>query len=101
MFKPVLSLQSIVELFFHSLNLLKLQFTASINTLVSPLGGILSATILDQFGRKVTLIIINILSIISWGLIYFSSRTDFDSMLWSVMLGRFLIGKCEKHEQSD
>lgn len=66
---------------------------ASINTLVSPLGGILSATILDQLGRKLTLVIINVLSIVSWGLIYFSSKTDFDSMFWSVMLGRFLIGK--------
>jgi MFS family permease len=65
----------------------------SINTLVSPLGGILSATILDSFGRKKTLIVINVLSIVSWGLLYFSSKTDFNQMLWQVMFGRFLIGK--------
>ncbi|KAG5684150.1 hypothetical protein PVAND_013391 [Polypedilum vanderplanki] len=65
---------------------------ASINTLVCPLGGLLSATILDQLGRRMTLMIINILSITSWSLMYFSSETDFDSMFWQILLSRFLIG---------
>lgn len=85
---------------FFSILKLRIQFffltlfvPASINTLVSPLGGILSAAILDQLGRKLTLVIVNVLSIVSWALIYFSSRTDFDSMFWSIMLGRFLIGE--------
>lgn len=73
-------------------NQLFLKHLASINILVSPLGGILSATILDQLGRKPTLVIMNVLSIVSWGLIYFSSETDFDSMFWSIMLGRFFTG---------
>ncbi|CAG9803435.1 unnamed protein product [Chironomus riparius] len=65
---------------------------ASLNTLICPLGGILSATILDQIGRRFTLVLINILAIISWGLMYFSSQTDFDQMFWQILLGRFLIG---------
>lgn len=67
--------------------------TASINTLASPLGGILSATVLDQLGRKFTLVLINIFSIIAWSLLYFSSTTNFDAMYWQIMLGRFFIGK--------
>lgn len=66
---------------------------ASINALVSPLGGILSAVVLDQIGRKKTLILINVFSIISWGLMYFSSSTNFDEMFWQIMLARFLIGE--------
>lgn len=66
---------------------------ASINTLVCPLGGLLSATVLDQLGRKLTLVLINIFSIVSWSLIYFSSSTNFDEMYWQIMLGRFLIGE--------
>ncbi|CRL02362.1 CLUMA_CG015156, isoform A [Clunio marinus] len=59
---------------------------------VCPLGGILSATILDQLGRKLTLTLINIFSIISWSLLYFSSSTNFNEMYWQIMLARFLIG---------
>lgn len=66
--------------------------TASINAFVSPIGGILSATILDLFGRKKTLVLINVMSIISWGLIYASSKTDQNQRFWQIMLGRFLIG---------
>jgi predicted MFS family arabinose efflux permease len=57
------------------------------------LGGILSATVLDQLGRKYTLVLINIFSILSWSLMYFSSSTDFDEMYWQIMLARFLIGE--------
>lgn len=67
--------------------------TASISTLVCPLGGILSAMILDRMGRKLTLMFINMLSIISWSLIYFCSSTNFDEMFWQLMLGRFFIGQ--------
>lgn len=74
---------------------------ASINTLVSPLGGILSATVLDQFGRKFTLVLINIFSITAWSLLYFSSSKDFDSMYWQIMLGRFFIGKHRTHVIAD
>jgi Sugar (and other) transporter len=53
----------------------------------------LSATVLDQLGRKWTLCLINVFSIISWGLMFFASSTDFNEMYWQIMLARFLIGE--------
>lgn len=75
-----------------SLNDDQASWFASINALICPLGGLLSATILDLVGRRYTLMLINMLSVVSWGLMYFSSEDDFDSMLWQILLSRFLIG---------
>lgn len=50
------------------------------------------ATIVDRIGRKYTFIVINVLSIISWGITAFASKTSQDDMFWELMLGRVLIG---------
>lgn len=62
-------------------------------TAVCPLGGILCSIILDKFGRKITLMIVNFLSITSWGIIGFAHSTDFDMMLAQLMVARIIIGK--------
>uniref|UniRef100_A0A336M9V4 CSON007562 protein n=1 Tax=Culicoides sonorensis TaxID=179676 RepID=A0A336M9V4_CULSO len=65
---------------------------ASINTIACPFGGLFSAYILDKLGRKRTLILINFISIISWGIMAFASKTDFTLMYTQLLVARFLIG---------
>lgn len=65
---------------------------ASINSIACPLGGFLSACILDRIGRKRTLFLINFISIISWGIIAFASDKDFTLMYTQLLVARFLIG---------
>lgn len=65
---------------------------ASIASIACPLGGVLSACILDRFGRKRTLILINFISIVSWAIIAFASDKDFTLMYTQLLVARFLIG---------
>lgn len=58
-----------------------------------PFGGLIAGYTLDKFGRKVTLILINIISIISWTLIYCSSGTNLEILYIQLMIARVLIGK--------
>lgn len=50
------------------------------------------ATILDRIGRKFTFIVINVLSIISWSIMAFASKSSPEDMFWELMLSRVLIG---------
>ncbi|GAB0093633.1 TRET1 [Sergentomyia squamirostris] len=67
-------------------------WVASINTIFSPVGGLIASYTLDKYGRKKTLIAINILSIIAWSVIAFSSRTDINLMYIQIIGARILIG---------
>jgi MFS family permease len=66
---------------------------ASITAFFSPLGGLLSGYMLDKFGRRMTLISINVISIASWLIIGFSSRSDVDALFLQLMLARIIIGE--------
>lgn len=50
------------------------------------------AAILDRIGRKFTFILINLLSIVSWGIMAFASKTDQRDLFWELMFSRILIG---------
>uniref|UniRef100_A0A1B0CI08 Major facilitator superfamily (MFS) profile domain-containing protein n=1 Tax=Lutzomyia longipalpis TaxID=7200 RepID=A0A1B0CI08_LUTLO len=67
-------------------------WVASINTIFSPVGGLIASYTLDKFGRKKTLIAINILSIISWAIVAFSSRSDANVMYMEIIGARIIIG---------
>ncbi|XP_059619812.1 uncharacterized protein LOC132263835 [Phlebotomus argentipes] len=67
-------------------------WVASINTIFSPVGGLIASYTLDKFGRKNTLMVINILSIISWAVIAFSSKSDVNLMYMEIIGARILIG---------
>lgn len=68
------------------------KFLASINAIACILGGILSATLLDRIGRKFTLVVINLFSIISWASMALASKSDQESLFWELMFSRLLIG---------
>lgn len=65
---------------------------ASITAIACPIGGPLSGYLCDRIGRKNTLILISIISIISWVTIGFSSKTDVETCFIELMIGRALIG---------
>lgn len=66
---------------------------ASITAIFSPIGGLLSGYMLDKFGRRTTLICINLISIISWLIIGYSSKTDVNILFAQLMVARIIIGK--------
>lgn len=65
---------------------------ASISSIACPLGGLISGYLLDRIGRKKTLMLINVLSIVSWTLISVCSMTNFDLMYTQILIARVIIG---------
>ncbi|XP_058126495.1 facilitated trehalose transporter Tret1-like [Anopheles ziemanni] len=65
---------------------------AAITSIMCPFGGLLSGYLLDKIGRKKALYSINILSIISWAIMSFASRTDPDILFIELMVARVIIG---------
>jgi len=65
---------------------------ASITAITCPLGGLLSGYLSDLIGRKRTLILIDIIAIISWIIIGFSSRVNVDVLFIQLMVSRTVIG---------
>ncbi|XP_017077506.1 solute carrier family 2, facilitated glucose transporter member 6 [Drosophila eugracilis] len=70
------------------------QFTwfASVNALSAPLGGLLSAFLLDRIGRKRSLIVLNVLTIVAWILLATPSQSDSKAFFWQLIASRFLLG---------
>lgn len=66
--------------------------TASINAIVSPIGGLMVSVLLDRFGRKNTLYLINVFAMSAWILKATASRTNRDYMLVQLMLARVIVG---------
>lgn len=65
---------------------------ASITPFICPLGGPLSSYCVTKFGRKGTLTIINIISIIYWIITAFSSKTNAETLFIQLMIARVLTG---------
>lgn len=65
---------------------------ASITAITCPIGGPLSGFLCDKFGRRKTLIISDIVAIISWIIIGFSSSVSGDALFTQLMIGRAIIG---------
>lgn len=65
---------------------------ASITAIASPVGGPLSGFLADKIGRRNTLVLINLIGIVSWIVIGLSSQTDARLMFIELMIGRALIG---------
>ena len=71
----------------------EMSWFASITAISSPLGGLFSGYLLEKLGRKSTLLCINVISILSWVMIGFSSRSDENVLFTQLMVARFIIGK--------
>lgn len=57
-----------------------------------PFGGLLTGYLLDKIGRKMTLILVNIISVIAWGIMTFSSESNKEIMYIQLMISRVIIG---------
>lgn len=66
---------------------------ASVTAISSPIGGLISGYFLEKLGRKRTLLCINLISIISWLIIAFSSKNDAVILFVQLMVARTIIGK--------
>jgi Sugar (and other) transporter len=64
-----------------------------VTAITCPIGGLLAGYSLDKIGRKTTLILINIISIVSWLILSFSSTTDAETLFIQLIVARFIIGK--------
>ncbi|KAH8284849.1 hypothetical protein KR054_001901 [Drosophila jambulina] len=65
---------------------------ASVNALAAPLGGLLSGFLLDKIGRKRSLIVLNVLTILAWILLATPSGTDQGAFFWQLIVSRFILG---------
>ncbi|XP_058060057.1 facilitated trehalose transporter Tret1-like [Anopheles bellator] len=65
---------------------------ASITSIMCPFGGLLSGYLLDKVGRKKTLYFINSISIVSWAIMSFASRTDSTALFIQLIVARIIIG---------
>ncbi|TMW44580.1 hypothetical protein DOY81_010338 [Sarcophaga bullata] len=70
------------------------QFTwfASLNLFASPFGGLLSGLLLDRFGRKNTIYVLNVLALLSWVLMASASSQDPEAMFIQLVVSRILVG---------
>lgn len=67
--------------------------TASVTSILCPFGGLLAGFLLDKIGRKKTLYFINVISVVSWGIMAFASKTDEMLLFVELMVARVIIGK--------
>lgn len=65
---------------------------ASINAITCPLGGLLAGYILDKIGRKLTMVLINVLSIVAWTLQAYADKSDPQKMYYHLLVARLIIG---------
>jgi MFS family permease len=66
---------------------------ASVTAITCPIGGLLAGYSLDKIGRKTTLTVINIISIISWLIMAYSSETDPELFYIELIVARVIIGE--------
>lgn len=72
----------------------QISWFASITAITCPLGGPLSGFLSEKIGRRSTLMIVNVIAIVSWVLIGVSSRDNVEAFFIQLMFGRALIGVC-------
>lgn len=65
---------------------------ASVTAIVCPIGGPLSGYVTDKIGRRNTMAVVSIVSLISWITIGLSSRVNADALFIQLMIGRAIIG---------
>ncbi|KAG5675963.1 hypothetical protein PVAND_005819 [Polypedilum vanderplanki] len=65
---------------------------ASITAIACPIGGVLAAFCCDKIGRKATIIVTDIISIIQWAMIAFSNESDSKLLFAELIIARVLTG---------
>lgn len=75
-----------------ALTISQVSWFASITAIVCPIGGPLSGYFTDKIGRRNSLTLINLISLISWIMIGFSSRVNAQTFYIQLMVARAFIG---------
>jgi facilitated trehalose transporter len=75
-----------------SLSAEEISWFTSVLMITLPIGAFISGYITEKFGRRNAMIIINILAIISWIIIGFSSRTNRELFFIELLVGRVIGG---------
>jgi MFS family permease len=70
----------------------QISWFASVTAIACIFGAPIAGFLSDKIGRKNTLMLINIISIISWLIITFSSRIDEEKLFIQLIIARILIG---------
>lgn len=74
------------------LSLSQVSWFASVTAIMCPVGGPISGFLADKIGRRNTLVLVNVIAIISWLFIGFSTRYDAQLFYIELMIGRALMG---------
>lgn len=91
---PAISLSELTSpLSKTQLNSTQASWFASINTITCPLGGLLASYILDKVGRKKTMVLINVLSVVAWSLQAWADKEDTQTMYYQLLAARLIIGE--------
>jgi MFS family permease len=65
---------------------------ASLTLLVCPIGGPISSYLVNKFGRKISLILINVLSLTHWIISALSSQTNSQNLFIQLIIARVICG---------
>lgn len=65
---------------------------ASVNEVICPLGGLLASFILDRIGRKLTMNLIGVITVISWTLVALTPDYNPQRLYYQLLAGRMLTG---------
>lgn len=89
---PAITTQLLLKDTNLSLSESQVSWFASITAITCPIGGLISGYLSDRIGRKRTLILTDVIAMISWIIIGFSSRTDSQVLFIQLMISRTIIG---------
>jgi MFS family permease len=67
---------------------------ASVTAIACPFGGPFTGYLTDKIGRRNTMMVVNVIAIVSWFIIGFSSNDDAQLFFIQLMIGRAMIGVC-------
>lgn len=69
---------------------------ASVQAIMCPVGGLLASYVLDKYGRKVSMIAINVISVVAWTVTALADNNSIDLMYGQLIVARVLLGVCPR-----
>lgn len=70
----------------------QISWFASVLMITLPVGGIISGFLTEKFGRRKTMMIVNVLAVASWLTLAFATRYSADWLFAQLMIGRIIGG---------
>lgn len=90
---PAITTQLLLKDKSHlALNSDQISWFASVLMITLPVGGIISGFLTEKFGRRKTMMIVNVLAVASWLILGFATRSSADMLFAQMMVGRIIGG---------